>query len=512
MYNLPIQEIVVDKFYTLLWAMPEYDRPTILYARGNTSLLREVRTVAFTGTRNPTPGGLARTKAVAQFFAENGVVIVSGGCHGIDTAAHEGALTGGGQTIVVLPHSLNPDDIKEEKNEELFNQIIMTNGLLITEYKTGNAYAEGPTKRFFARNRIIAGLGRIVIPGQLRKMNSGTGATIEKGEEYGRYIMVPKPDPGEPRHDGARELLKRIKKSGFTDKSHDNMLEKLEELAVILPQPKYIAELNNVSELPKSIVFNLTQEYTKNTYKIENIKSIVANIDIGLNHYWIVKLDKQFGGYYCATEVQSDGIHNYMGIEPIQCANFIKDEEVRKHLIAQIRGVVPIGGCATIQKPINRKAFTIHLASFSNRANHHGPVHLIVTKVMNEADKKYNLPMFAPDKEYVFGHKKYDALIEIEQAQTKSAKEKAQEALVKFGWNKPVNDAEFRENYYALLNQRAKEIDEWLIEQYNDNSISECTLCCYCGKDKRFCHVHLLAEWLIQRIEYLEIAIQIQEY
>jgi uncharacterized protein YeaO (DUF488 family) len=323
--------------------------------------------------------------------------------------------------------------------------------------------------------------------------------------------MVPKPDPEEPRHDGARELLKRIKKSGFTDKSHDNMLEKLEELAVILPQPKFLAELNNVSELPATII-DYIQDSPRNLYQIEDIQSIIANVELGTDHYWIVKLNKTFNNYYCATEVHNDVAQNHMGLEAIQCANFIKDEEVRKHLIAQIRGVVPIGGHATIQKPINRKAFTIHLASFGNRANHHGPVHLIVTKVMNEADKKYNLPMFAPDKEYVFGHKKYDALIEIEKAQTKSAKEKAQEALVKFGGNKPINDQEFREHYFALLNQRTKEIDEWLIEQYNDNSISEVTLCCYCGKDKRFCHVHLLAEWLIQHIEYLEIAIKIQEY
>jgi DNA protecting protein DprA len=511
MYNMPVQEIVVDKFYPLLWAMPEYDRPTILYARGNTSLLREIRTCAFTGTRTPTDGGLARTETIAMFFAENDVVIIAGNCHGIDTAAQEGALAGGGKVIVVLPHSLNKEDLYEKQNESLLNQIIKTGGLIITEYKEGKA----DKSRFFERNRIIAGLGRIVIPGQLRELNSGTGHTVQKGEEYGRYIMVPRPDPEEPLHDGARELLKHLDEPGFTPDEYDDMLSKLEELAVILPQPKHIAELYNIANCPKSIVDYITQN-PRNLYKLEDIQSIVANVELGTDHYWIVKLNQKSGGYYYATEVHNDVGQSRMGVEALQCAQFIKDEIAQKHLIAQLKGVVPFGERVTIPQAKKQPNLIIHMASLSDRNNHHGSVHMMVTHQSEDSKHIHNIPGFAPDSNDVFGHKLYDALLEKEQARTKAARERAEKEIERWKRNTPVNDDEFRERYFAKLDQI--DIDKWIQKRYQEaiaykqqkGEVKHFTLCCYCNKDKRFCHRFLLAEWLIKRIKTLDLAIEIQ--
>jgi len=78
------------------------DAPTFLYVAGNLSLLRGP-TIALVGTRNPSALGQESARAYASVLAREGVHVVSGNARGIDTAAHEGALAGGGSTTLVLP-------------------------------------------------------------------------------------------------------------------------------------------------------------------------------------------------------------------------------------------------------------------------------------------------------------------------------------------------------------------------------------------------------------------------
>src|SRR5690606_14114795 len=59
--------------------------------------------IAVVGARRATPEALAFTSAVAETLARAGVVVISGGAEGVDTAAHRGALASGGRTWVVAP-------------------------------------------------------------------------------------------------------------------------------------------------------------------------------------------------------------------------------------------------------------------------------------------------------------------------------------------------------------------------------------------------------------------------
>ena len=58
--------------------------------------------MAIVGSRRATAAGRALARDVAGGLAERGAVVVSGLAHGIDAAAHEGALAAGGATVAVL--------------------------------------------------------------------------------------------------------------------------------------------------------------------------------------------------------------------------------------------------------------------------------------------------------------------------------------------------------------------------------------------------------------------------
>lgn len=103
--------------------------------------------------------GYGRTIAffLAKSLAACGVVIVSGGAAGIDTAAHEGALAAGGKTVSVLGCGF--DVIYPSENRALFEKITRS-GALISEYPPGTRPHKGG---FAERNRIIATLSDILI-------------------------------------------------------------------------------------------------------------------------------------------------------------------------------------------------------------------------------------------------------------------------------------------------------------------------------------------------------------
>ena len=78
-----------------------YDPPIVLYVKG-TLLPKDKNSVAMVGSRLTTHYGQEVGRKLAYQLAYLGVTVVSGGARGIDSAAHQGALSAKGRTIAVL--------------------------------------------------------------------------------------------------------------------------------------------------------------------------------------------------------------------------------------------------------------------------------------------------------------------------------------------------------------------------------------------------------------------------
>jgi DNA processing protein len=159
-------------------------QPFALWATG-TARLNEVvdRSVAMVGTRSSTAYGNRTTHTMAGELAGAGYTVVSGGALGIDTAAHSGALSAGGRTVVVA--ATGPGQVYPRSNERLFDAAARQ-GLVISEYPPHQRAAR---HRFLTRNRLVAALsqGTVLLAAGYR---SGAVNTANWADTMYRPVMV----------------------------------------------------------------------------------------------------------------------------------------------------------------------------------------------------------------------------------------------------------------------------------------------------------------------------------
>ena len=158
------------------------DRPLVLYVRGKLTEA-EAKAIAVVGTRKPSKYGWDAARAVSQNLARHNVTIVSGLAHGIDTAAHRGALDDDGRTIAVMATGI--DRVYPAENTELAEQIA-SNGALITEMPIGTAPLG---KNFPQRNRIISGMSLGVLVAEAPE-KSGAMNTVSHAIDQGRDVFA----------------------------------------------------------------------------------------------------------------------------------------------------------------------------------------------------------------------------------------------------------------------------------------------------------------------------------
>jgi DNA processing protein len=156
--------------------------------------------VAIVGTREPDTlaGRFAHT--LARELAEAGCPIISGGALGIDSAAHRGALDGGGFTVAILATGLErpyPAD-----NGQLFRRVVERGALLSESLDDVPGYASA----FLARNRLIAALASVVVVVQA-PFKSGAMSTAKHALKLGRPLLAVPYAPWESRGGGNLTLL-----------------------------------------------------------------------------------------------------------------------------------------------------------------------------------------------------------------------------------------------------------------------------------------------------------------
>lgn len=157
-----------------------FNPPYVLYYRGKLPTIEN--TIAIVGARHATPYGKNIANLFAAELAEVGVWIVSGAARGIDTAAHQGALTKG-YTVAVLGSGV--DISYPAENGKLLAQIAEC-GAVISEYPPGTIPHPG---NFPARNRIINGLSQGVVVVEAAE-KSGALITADFALEEGRDVFA----------------------------------------------------------------------------------------------------------------------------------------------------------------------------------------------------------------------------------------------------------------------------------------------------------------------------------
>lgn len=176
--------------------------PTQLFFKGNLPPER-CPSVAVVGTRRPTSYGKEVGHQLAYELAQKGVIIISGLALGIDSIAHRAALEAGGTTIAVLANSV--DQIYPRTNQQLAQQILDTDGLIISEYAPPT---EARSYQFLQRNRIVSGLADAVIVIEAAA-RSGTLSTVTHALEQGRDVFVVPGNITSPLSAGCNALLKQ---------------------------------------------------------------------------------------------------------------------------------------------------------------------------------------------------------------------------------------------------------------------------------------------------------------
>lgn len=179
-----------------------YDKPIVLYIKGNKSILNEF-SLAIIGCRDHTKYGEIVAKNISYQISKNSIVTISGLARGIDSIAHKETLKAKGKTIAVIGSSI--DNIYPEENKQLAKEIVKNGGIIISEYVVGTK----PQKMNFpARNRIISGISNGVVVIEAKK-KSGTMITVDFALEQGKEVFAVPGNILSPNSEGTNELIKQ---------------------------------------------------------------------------------------------------------------------------------------------------------------------------------------------------------------------------------------------------------------------------------------------------------------
>ena len=142
------------------------------------------RVIAISGSRETTQPALDTAYRIGEMLAQHGYTIVTGLARGCDTAATEGALSGGGTVIGVVPRGLKSF---QGHTKKLAGKIFAAGGTVLSEYP--DDLAEISNWHYLRRDAIITGLSEktIIVAAEER---SGSSATANHALRQGREVII----------------------------------------------------------------------------------------------------------------------------------------------------------------------------------------------------------------------------------------------------------------------------------------------------------------------------------
>ena len=250
--------------------------PKKLYINGNLDILNS-NCIAIVGSRKNTKYGEKWCKKFAQEFIKYNLTIVSGMALGIDKIAHKTAIRNGGKTIAVLPSGL--ENIYPEENLELYNEIILNGGCVISEYEPK---INASSKNFLERNRIVSGLslGTVVIEAAYR---SGTSVTAKIAKEQGRDVFCIPGSLDNPKSIGTNNLIKEFAKIVTSPKdviNNYNFLHKIEVNSNTLVKEQIPEEYKKIYSLITDIPININDIAKKSLLELREVSSKLTMLEL----------------------------------------------------------------------------------------------------------------------------------------------------------------------------------------------------------------------------------------
>jgi DNA processing protein len=174
--------------------------PAVLFVLGDARKLSSVQ-LAMVGARGATPAGCRIAREFAALFVRAGLVITSGLALGIDAASHEGALSGGGETVAVCATGL--DRVYPRQHAGLARRI-RNSGALVSQFPPGTP----PLKANFPRrNRLISGLSQGTLVVEAAR-HSGSLITARHAREQGRKVFAIPGSIDNPLSGGCHKLIR----------------------------------------------------------------------------------------------------------------------------------------------------------------------------------------------------------------------------------------------------------------------------------------------------------------
>lgn len=167
----------------------KYNAPTVIYIKGNKSLLQEP-SIAIVGSRSADTKSLSFTDNIAKNATEDNKVVVSGFAKGVDRQALDSAVGANGKSIIVLPQGIMTFS---SGFKQYFKHIAQGRVLVMSTFAPKAPWS---VEFAMARNPIIYGMASEIYVAQSDD-KGGTWSGVIDGLRKNRPIYVRYPEKSE---------------------------------------------------------------------------------------------------------------------------------------------------------------------------------------------------------------------------------------------------------------------------------------------------------------------------